>query len=258
MAISRRGLLVGCGLIAVCPKKALAAFGRRRRSGRAGECRGGAIDATGPNVVRYSSGALSLTRPPSEAWNKIAVGMTEQEVLNILGEPVEKQSSSPPPQFHIAPEVWGYSWDYGRLQFHSEAFPDPFTFDLIFQQGRVTGIYDPFGRRASVGGRPVVPKLLLPEDRTVFHHFPRFLDLRWLPSDGEPSVSYDVELEFAQYEKKGGKLVQKFMSAGHRTTEVPYAAMKFVGMADGRWRVRARNHLAVSEWSEFRTFRFKV
>ena len=56
-------------------------------------------------------------------------------------------------------------------------------------------IYDPFERAHSVDGRPTVPKLLTPPDRSQFSYYPRLVDLRWTPSAGDEPMAYDVELE---------------------------------------------------------------
>jgi hypothetical protein len=42
------------------------------------------------------------------------------------------------------------------------------------------------------------------------------------------------------------------------TSDAPYDAYAFGGRQPGRWRVRARNSVGESQWSEYRHFEFTV
>ena len=88
--------------------------------------------------------------------------MTEQEVVDLLGEPVERQSSEPPAgvkqQWLVNGEHvprFSYGWKYGELRYTSDAFPFAFDYEVYFCEGRVEDIYDPFERctRRTVGQR---------------------------------------------------------------------------------------------------------
>ena len=100
-------------------------------------------------------------------------------MLRLAGEPIKRQSSQPP--LGVDPSIWSYSWYFGRLRYHSDAFPIPLLFEVVFQAGRVASVEDPFAHMASANGRPVVPHLLSPPNESKFSHYPRWLDLRWRP-----------------------------------------------------------------------------
>ena len=128
---------------------------------------------------------------------------------------------------------YGYRWKYGELRYNSDALPFAFDYEVYFCEGRVQDIYDPFDRASSADGRPTVPKLLTPPNRSQFTHFPRFVDLRWVPCPGEGNIAYEVELDIETAWQ--GRL--EFRPESKSTTNIPYLPIEFAGDQAGRWRV---------------------
>lgn len=248
MKITRRVLLASAALIVGAPR-AVWGCGRRGRRRRTGEVLNSSAPATAtatpPRTVRTDE------YPNLEAWNKVRVGMTEQEAIALVGQPKSKPGSDIK---IIASVPQTYVWDYGGMQFASDALPAPMRFELHIKQGRVTGIEDPFDHIAPAVGAPGVPRLLSPRDGTWFNHYPRYIDLRWWPLAPQGSIAYEIALEVEQFSDDG----PRFIPFTNSTSAIPYLAVDFVGMQAGQWRVRARNGNGVSDWSEYRTFTFSV
>jgi hypothetical protein len=237
MKITRRVVLASAALIVGAPR-AVWGCGRRRRSGEPSNRSSPATPlATPPHAVRADA------YPNLEAWNKIRVGMTEQEVLALVGPPKAKRGSE------IVDGT--QAWDYGELRFSSDAFPSPMWFELHMQQGRVKLIEDPYGHIAPGIGAPGVPKLLSPPTGAAFRHYPRYVDLRWRPCAGD-HIEYDIEVQFED------SALGEFFPHINSASRIPYLAIVFVGNQGGRWRVRARDATGVSDWSDYRTFTFSV
>lgn len=220
-------------------------------------------------------------QPDYDRWQRVAPGMTEKQVIALLGEPLERQSW----ESYIASVIAeGYTreqanksvefqksfarnlfpWTYGRIQYDSPTMPAGYEFVLAFFEGRVEEIYDPFDGNLSLDGRPTTPELILPAENALFDHYPRFLDLRWTPSSGVYPMEYEIEIG------SGDPTTEiEVMSELSPLTEVlsyevdetlrsrmPYVAASFSG-GTGRWRVRAKNRLGVSRWSNYRHFEFE-
>lgn len=191
----------------------------------------------------HLTGLCNVT-PSAEAWGALRRGMTEGEVLKLLGEPVRRNEPVP----NVTSDVTIASrWDYGDRCFESVAFPEPFHFYILLIDGRVDEIVDPFDRAVSRGGIPTVPKQILPSDMAVFEHYPRFVDLRWTPSAGDLPLTYDIEVAV-----ESANMPERYSATS------PYLAIAFSGKQRGRWRVRARNPRGTSDWSGHREFRFDV
>jgi hypothetical protein len=188
---------------------------------------------------------VESVQPDYSKWESVKVGMTEDDVRKLLGNPIED------------PESPGLV--FGRIRFDSPSMPDSFNFYVMIHEGKVLEKGDAFGGNLSRDGRPTTPKLIYPRDRTTFDHYPRFVDLRWKPSSGKYPIEYAIEIQMGQYEVRGadGNSVLVYHNADDLVSELPYAAFAFRGRNPGRWRVKAKNELGESEWSEWRMFAFE-
>ncbi len=198
-----------------------------------------------------------------EKWQKLKVGMTEDEVTELLGPPLLQPESDP--EFAKNPRVRGenegYLWEYGWLDFRHPSVTTVDRFTVMLQEGKVFQFDDPFQGELSSDGKPTVPKLVVPIAYAILRHYPRYLDLRWLPPSGEYPMSFDVELDFGQHTDKANAVVVlghnlEFHNVATHKVHAPYAVDTFVGKNMGRWRVRAANEIGASEWSEYRYFQF--
>jgi hypothetical protein len=207
--------------------------------------------ATAEQVAEMLSNAPTpqMQQPDRRAWAQLKLGLTADAVVALLGEPLQK---SDPPSQPMAPGVTHTSWwQYGRLLFPGENMPGDYQFLVFLTNGTVSAIEDPSGGAASVDGAPSVPKLAVPADGAVFDHYPRFVDVRWMPSAGDYPMRYEVEAE----SRSGGTGVWHPMAS--MPVEQPYAVFGHVGANPGRWRVRAVNAVGASAWSDWRSFVFR-
>lgn len=188
---------------------------------------------------------VESVQPDYSKWESVKVGMTEDEVKKILGNPIEDPNS--------------FGLIYGRIKFDSPSMPDSFDFLVLINEGKVLQMGHPFGGDLSRDGKPTTPVLIYPRDRAKFDHFPRFVDLRWQPSSGKYPIEYAIEIQSGQYEvrKAEKNAVLVYHNADDLVSELPYAAFSFGGKNPGRWRVRAKNELGESEWSDWRLFAFE-
>jgi hypothetical protein len=199
-------------------------------------------------------------QPDYLAWEKVTNGMSKEQVSALLGPPLdqydfpgmtrEEAKALLGPTFGtnevtaIPPQA---GWTYGWLGFDSKTFPEAFLFRIRFSDGKVHDKEDPFGGKLS-RGKPAVPGLINPAAGQIFDHYPRWIDFRWMPSSGLCPVEYVVQM-------------QTKMPVGWSTNEFnsdqPYHCAAFAGAQMGRWRVKARNSMGESEWSEYREFEFR-
>lgn len=240
MTPTRRNLLLA-GALAISLPSTL--WAKCRRPARSADRR--LREHSSPNgFSEVTESKSSSILPLARAWSAVSIGMTERQVLDLLGAPLAR---SAPNRGSASTAMVLVTWDYGYMRFDSDSFPEPFRCLVMFLNGRVETIIDPFDRAISSDGRPTVPKLLVPFDQAVFEHYPRFVDFRWTPSSGDPLVSYEVEVS-----------TENIHTPELRSATMPYLAIAFSGKQAARWRVRARNSLGASDWSEGRTFRFNV
>ena len=244
MPLSRRAVLLAGGIAALSATEAQA-----RRPRRSCVCTPPPASATPIMIANH---------PPLLAWKKIEKGMTEQQVLDLLGEPVQRMPREPSPKSRINSDKYWYPWLYGELRFHSDAFPadSPFLFQVRFHKGIVEDCLDPFDHEILDNGHPTTPKSLTPPDRTTFkNNSPRWLDLRWGPVAGEGVITYDVEVNTNIYADELLRMRRDLVVVS-QSTQIPYLPFWASGMP-GWWRVRARNHLAASEWIAMQRFSYE-
>jgi len=188
---------------------------------------------------------IEAVQPDYVKWESVKVGMTEEELKNLLGKPLANAGDSP-------------GLIFGRIKFASPSMPDSFDFYVLIHEGKVLETGHPFGGDLSTNGKPTTPVLIYPQDRSKFDHFPRFVDLRWYPSSGKYPMRYAVEVESGNYKVDGnGRRAVVYNNEVEITSELPYAAFAFGGKNPGRWRVKAKNALGESNWSEWRLFQFE-
>lgn len=180
-------------------------------------------------------------QPDYGAWGRVKEGMIEDEVLGILGKPLRGLGNTR----HGEEEL--YSWSYGSILGGSIVFPEPIGFDVLFKQGKVDAVVDPFDGVLSKDGVPTVPRPIIPHAHQAFDHFPRFVDFRWYPSSGKYPMRYEIQIDTKHPDEW---YVERF------AVEIPFHVDSFGGANKGRWRVRAVNGVGKSDWSEFRQFEF--
>jgi hypothetical protein len=197
-----------------------------------------------------------IVQPTYDRWQQIKVGMTETQVEALLGKPLERTDPDwwkreiPP----TGPAHCIYSATYGRIRFTEPEFAHA-SFEYVIEyccaDHTVNAIADPFDGRLSTDGKPVTPALIYPFNGQRFSHYPRLMDFRWTPSSGEYPIEYELQLLYqAETDTWGGPTTIT------RTSSVPHVVESWVGKNTGVWRVRAKNKLGTSAWSEERTFDF--
>jgi hypothetical protein len=189
---------------------------------------------------------VESVQPDYSKWELVKVGMTEEEVISLLGKPIEDSVKSP-------------GLVFGRIKFDSPSMPDSFDFYILIHEGKVLENAHPFGGQLSRNGKPTTPVLIYPRDRSQFDHHPRFVDLRWYPSSGKYPMEYAIEVESGHYQSAGidDPPVFVYHKVEEIISELPYVAFAFRGANPGRWRVKAKNELGESDWSEWRRFQFE-
>jgi hypothetical protein len=215
--------------------------------------------------IRTALGEPEFIQPDYSKWQRVRIGMPRDEVLAILGKPLHRDDETPewiahiPEPSHRHFKAFGYSWSYGHLKFADPRVPNSFDFSVHFRFSTQTvrHIYDPFDGTFSVAGEPTIPRLVLPQDKSVWEHNPRFLDLRWTPSAGGYPMQYEIESGFSQIEVKDDEAILTYQPLPTAITDVPHHALSFVGAQKGRWRVRAKNRHGLSGWTDYRYFEFK-
>jgi len=195
-----------------------------------------------------STPAFRATQPDYQKWQSVSVKMDEQQVIELLGQPLAK-----PDPFDRNSDVL-YSWEYGYLTPKSAIFPRPLVFRIRFQRGKVFAVEDPFNGSFSQDGSPTIPQTIWAVDPPMFDHYPRLLDLRWYPAAGIYPMRYEVEIGELRY--KGNAEVSNGWYTKVIATDIPYLANEFDGDSRGRWRVRAINSKGTGDWSEYREFVF--
>ncbi|HEY8991559.1 MAG TPA: hypothetical protein VIM46_06255 [Luteolibacter sp.] len=189
--------------------------------------------------------------PSFELWSKVSVGMTENEVYKLLGKPKSGSLWSSHKRFPVAKNAQ-YNWSYGSLYPESSSHPFGSDFDVVFAQGRVVRLDDLFGGEPiKSAGLPAVPRLFVPQNNSVFRHYPRILDLRWWASSGSEPITYEVSVEVM--DPSGEWHIEQDLQ---KRVGGLHVSMLFPGANTGRWRVRGWNKEGAGQWSEYRNFDF--
>ena len=181
--------------------------------------------------------ALDQSAAPKN-WANVRTGMNVHEVNTLLGPPLKIVQSQLAPVSH---------WIYGSLEFPSLVFDSALDFSLAIKDGRVMRKDDPYFGQESLDGVPSQPRLLLPYNGSMLHHYPRLVDFRWLPSAGKMPIHYKIEIKVSH------QIATRLLMS-----QIPYLAMMFPGKNSGRWRVQAINDLGESPWSDYFSFQFEI
>lgn len=190
-------------------------------------------------------------QPDYEKWQEVKVGMRRDEVTELLGQPREDEylpSNSP-------------YLNYGYIQLPFVPHPRSYCFSIgLDEQDTVFSIEDPFNGRFSKDGLPTTPELIMPNHSAVFSHYPRLVDIRWIPVSGIYPVTYCVELGWFPYpELNNAPPELNWIDETIESDLVgPYLVTDYCGASPGRIRVKAKNELGESDWSEYHTFRFTI
>ncbi|MCY3019004.1 MAG: hypothetical protein NTW87_08250 [Planctomycetota bacterium] len=196
----------------------------------------GELTCVGDEVPPKPHQLLKCVIPSLDKWQTIAKGTSEEEVRKILGAPLEEWNAN------------GVRFlTYGRIRFSSDSLPDAYEFTITITDGIVRNVYDPHLGHLSKDGLPTIPSLIAPNNKSQFDYYPRLLDLRWVPSSGEYPIEYSIEVEYSN----GG---QEYRLEKTYSSDIPYLAISFVAKGFGRWRVRSKNRLGNSDWSDWSYF----
>ncbi len=211
-------------------------------------------DAEQVAVLLSTRPGVNAVQPDGKKWAQVKPGMTQQQVIDLLGQPLE---ATPPQEVNDGTPSSATKASYcAAMKFGSIAYPSPlcpadYQYMVFFSdQGVVLGVDDPMQQKVSLDGRPTVPTPVLPSDGASFDHYPRFTDLRWMPSSGVYPLVYDVQVAFS----RGGDAM--WVPEVETTTDIPCYTFAHSGANQARWRVRARNAKGASEWSPWRAFGF--
>jgi len=186
-------------------------------------------------------------QPDYIRWRAVAVGMTYEQVSDLLGESqrvMENSRKTGKPYYLF----------YGSLRISSTPSRWFYRFVVGFDKDeKVWMKSDPFGGVLSDDGKPSKPQILIPLEGATFSHFPRILDVRWTPSSGDYPMKYEVEIAFAAISgiREGGHICDTFVGVAG-----PYLAMGIPGMGPYRVRVRGHNLKGAGAWSDDRHFEF--
>jgi hypothetical protein len=188
-------------------------------------------------------------QPDYTKWQAIRLGMTPQQVVSFLGEPLEDDSIQSENETH---------WVYGYLELLDGpdiSYPRAYVFHITFYKERVTGKADPFLGCFSEDGRPTRPIIVSPVGNPRYSHYPRVLDVRCQPCSGVYPITYSFEMGWCQSSSVfGGSYHDELYESG--LTRPGFAVCFNGGAQKGRCRMKAHNALGESEWSDYCHFRF--
>jgi hypothetical protein len=202
-----------------------------------------------PFIPPERSTIAKAVQPNYRKWEAVKVGMSRSEVTAVLGDELTGREQQP----HQLRDV-----NYARYGFISyPALPHKWAMLFVLgfnQEGRVWLKQDPFGGSPlSRTGKPSKPQIIAPQSASTFAHYPRLLDLRWIPSSGVYPLVYELE------EGWGNPGSDRFRAAiDPRQHGQPFAMLSFAGAQPGRVRVRGRNAKGVGPWSDYVEFTFVV
>lgn len=186
--------------------------------------------------------AVLAVQPNYRTWQRIELGMSRDEVINILGEP---------PTHSLLHQDDNYL-HFGFLQLPVLHHPLRYLFTVGFKQDRVWYKQDPFGGNFSLDGLPCRPRIVTPREGHVFlADDPRWIyaDVRWHPVAGVYPMTYELEVSVAPPETNGEMMVRELA----RAIPIPFFIITLNGLPT-RVRVRGVNSRGPGEWSQPVTF----
>jgi hypothetical protein len=190
-------------------------------------------------VKKYPKRPYTVVQPDYRKWERVQIGMSRAEVIELLGEPIAKYRGA-----SIFPDSL-----FGFLDL--PLMPDSLTYNFTVgfdSEARVFRKSDPFHNQLlSADGLPSKPEIIGPPEGASFTHYPRLLDIRWGPCSGQYPIEYRVEIGLTGSDRYYPVAIG--LLATHWVHQFP-------GSQPGQVRVRASNELGDGEWSEPRNFRF--
>lgn len=220
-------------------------------------------------------------QPSYDAWEKVKVGMTLEEVRALLGEPIkdfkpkseaaalmeaiagetltdEQQAEDVKRNAEQGVIVAGLR-QYGLIEFDAPAVPKVYQFGIVYADGKVFEKWSPVhGAALSRSDRPSTPRIRSPEFATWVSRG-EILDLRWDISTGAYPIQYEVETQsFLGDEPPTWASIQDDVNyePDDEAQMVPIPHMAISASYDiERWRVRAKNQFGESDWTPWRYYR---
>ena len=183
----------------------------------------------------------TMTLPDHDGWNKIQTGMTLTQVNDLVGLPIKESKNDG------AGDVVAWKL-YGEVLYHSSNMPGGYSFMVFFKNGLVTTKSKPYGEYSRKLTKPQIVNL----SNQSYTHYPRFLDVRWMPVLTGGKVSYEIEIQYRSSDGQG-----EWASFGKNKIETdPYVNFNFIGLGNGRYRVRAFDESSIGPWSDYKNFSF--
>lgn len=201
-----------------------------------------------------------------DSWNQLSIGDDIDYVSKLLGKPSFRPFGFEDDTFYYVSRV-GYrrlsmseflvlqkSVNAGVLAMDDASmiginFP---IFRVDFEDHKITRMIDAFGGGKDQGGDmatcitngvPSVPELINVLGETAA--FPRYMDIRWMPSVGRYPVKYEVEISVYGYEENSS-FIRKYT----RVTDHSSLTQILPGRNRYEVRVRATNEEGTSPWSD--------
>ena len=169
-------------------------------------------------------------------WVLVKTGMTEEDVINLLGNPDKKR---------MLEKGYEVIYSYGEIVKPCAPYPFGIKADVQFIEGKVA-------QHEELRSGKDATELLTPNKKAIFDHFPRYVDFRWVPISSNEFDSYRIEVGFFT---SRGEWCQSFLE----NTSVPYYCFVAGGATVYRWRVQGYNKEGNygAEWSEWQEFEFR-
>ena len=176
-----------------------------------------------------------------EKWKQLRPGMTEADVVRMLGQPEDRYQEGDTVLV------------YGTIVPAGQVFPRGIGFRVWLDKRNVVyALETPFGEVPPRRGIPSTPEIFLPQNNILLKHYPRLLDIRWYPVSGTYPVSYEVAYEFGIDRSTD----TQWIARETLRTSLPYLSLQHTGAQPGRVRVRAINADGTGPWSAYVNFRF--
>jgi hypothetical protein len=200
-------------------------------------------NAVGAKIASESA----LDFPAPAEWLKVELGMSEEEVLRILGRPIVTE----PPAIQVSENTTVMNrWRYGRLPVNDPSVPCGYLFNVYFHHGQVKMTEQPFDADDPTVlqfPKPSMPRLIYPSRMEKFHHYPRIVDFRWQPSVGAYPIRYCVDIS-VEHQTVDGQIEEEPIE--QIKVDIPYLCTGLPGKGRYRWRVKAKNTHGESDWTK--------